>query len=71
MNNPDYDSKKFYADDYGNLTAIEKPVKYNGYTIDQNIGKVKVWDESDNFVGDYPDVESAKTEIDSIASDKK
>ena len=62
----DYDPKKFTSDGYGNLSPIIKDkTHYKGHIIDIGLCKVKVWDESDNsFVGEYPDLETAKTAID-------
>ena len=63
----DYDKKKFDADGYGNLypkTQKHKtPKKYHGFTIDVCCGHIKVWDTSDNFFGEYPDVKTAKHAI--------
>jgi hypothetical protein len=33
------------------------------YLIEKKIGHVKVWDTSDNFVGEYSDVKTAKKAI--------
>lgn len=79
----DYDKKKFDADGYGNLYSkiqiiIKKihqhktPKKYHGFTIDVCVGHVKVWDTSDNFFGEYPDVKTAKHAIkDAVKSNKQ
>ena len=65
MLNVDYDKTKFDADGYGNL--IPKKIEHAGYTIDINlIGPVKVWDCQENFVGTYPDIDSAKIAIDNL-----
>lgn len=70
MNATDYDKAKFSSDKYGHLTAKTEPKiqthNYRGYKIDVGIGNVKVWDTSDNFVNDFPDVKTAKDEIDCI-----
>ena len=66
MNSVDFDKKKFTSDGYGNLTPKTKTTSYNGYTIDVGIGKVKVWDTSDKFFGEFPDIASAKAAIDNV-----
>lgn len=66
MNNVDYDKSKFTKDEHGNLLPIVNPdvTSYKGFTIDNGIGNVKVWDKSDNYIGDFPDVKTAKEHID-------
>lgn len=66
MNATDYDKSKFKADKYGHLTAKTKDkTHYKGFSIDIGIGNVKVWNDDDGgFVGDFPDVKSAKEHID-------
>lgn len=66
MNKVDYDPKKFDIDEYGNLTENTPDNEYRGFVIEQKIGHVKVWDSSDNFVGEYPNAELARTAIDSF-----
>lgn len=68
MNTTDYDKTKFMSDGYGHLIKKHKQtkIKYKDFTIDVGIGHVKVWDTSDNFVNDFPDVKTAKAEIDCI-----
>ena len=62
----DYDPKKFTSDGYGNLSPITKDkTHYKGHIIDIGLSKVKVWLESDNsFYGEFPDVATAKADID-------
>lgn len=70
MNNVDYDKNKFDTDGHGNLLAKDMPetkaVKYKNFTIDVAIGHVKLWDASDNFCGDFPDVATAKADVDCL-----
>lgn len=66
MNSTDYDKSKFSSDKYGNLVKRQKAKVYKGFAIDNGIGNVKVWDKASNFIGDFPDVKSAKEHIDSI-----
>jgi hypothetical protein len=64
MNNPDTDKRIMKKDNYGNL--LVNVIKHKGFTIDICIGYVKLWDTSDNFCGEYPDVKSAKSEIENV-----
>lgn len=69
MNNTDYDKEKFDSDKYGHLTPKQDTTHYKGHKIDIGIGKVKVWAEQENgivdgFVGEFPDVATAKEHID-------
>lgn len=66
MNNVDHDPKKFDVDGYGNLIENTSDNEYKGFVIEQKIGRVLVWDSSDYFVNEYPNVESARTAIDSF-----
>lgn len=66
MNNTDYDKTKFSADSHGNLSPKIHDFNYRGYKLDAIIGHVKVWDVSDEFIGDFPDVKTAKEHIDCI-----
>ena len=67
MNNTDYDKTKFDRDEHGNLSPKTKDTThYKGHKINIGIGQVKLWDESDNFVDDFPDVQSAKEHIDTL-----
>jgi len=68
MLNVDYDKSKFDIDEHGNLFPKVKKSKtsYNGFTLDIRIGIVRVWDKNDNFVDDFPDVQSAKEHINAL-----
>lgn len=73
MNRTDYDKKHAIRDADGSITAKDqsgidadakpRPITYRGHTIDVGLGNVKVWDSAGQFVGDYPDVASAKSAI--------
>lgn len=68
MNATDYDKSKFDSDKYGHLTVKPKgTTRYKGYTIDADgIGRKRVWDFNLNFIGDFPDISSAKEHIDTL-----
>jgi len=66
MNSTDYDKSKFSSDKYGHLIPKTKTKKYKGFTIDVGIGNVKLWDASDNFLGNFPDVATAKADVDCL-----
>jgi hypothetical protein len=69
MNNVDYDKTKFDVDSHGNLSRKVDSIDYLGYKIDvDGIGRKRVWDADDNFVGDFPNIQSAKEYIDCLVT---
>lgn len=71
MNNPDCNSNVCTKDGYGNVTAnkqdgndIRNEHHYKGHTIDIGISCI-VWKPDNKWLGKFPNLDAAKSAIDS------